>query len=77
MYVEGVGQKSGPCTATFNDLLCFRSPYSHRCKHFRSVISVFVSCIAVWYELESGCDKGEWPAFRGLFSHYKQTEHIM
>jgi hypothetical protein len=23
MYVEGVGQKSGPCTATFNDLLCF------------------------------------------------------
>jgi hypothetical protein len=26
MYVEGVGQKSGPCTATFNDLLCF--PYS-------------------------------------------------
>jgi hypothetical protein len=20
MYVEGVGQKSGPCTATFNDL---------------------------------------------------------
>jgi hypothetical protein len=22
MYVEGVGQKSGPCTATFNDLLC-------------------------------------------------------
>jgi hypothetical protein len=25
MYVEGVGQKSGPCTATFNDLLCF--PY--------------------------------------------------
>jgi hypothetical protein len=27
MYVEGVGQKSGPCTATFNDLLCF--PYRH------------------------------------------------
>jgi hypothetical protein len=26
MYVEGVGQKSGPCTATFNDLLCF--PYN-------------------------------------------------
>jgi hypothetical protein len=25
MYVEGVGQKSGPCTATINDLLCF--PY--------------------------------------------------
>jgi hypothetical protein len=24
MYVEGVGQKSGPWTATFNDLLCFR-----------------------------------------------------
>jgi hypothetical protein len=24
MYVEGVGQKSGPCTATFNDLLCLR-----------------------------------------------------
>jgi hypothetical protein len=23
MYVEGVGQKSGPCTGTFNDLLCF------------------------------------------------------
>jgi hypothetical protein len=23
MYVERVGQKSGPCTATFNDLLCF------------------------------------------------------
>jgi hypothetical protein len=22
-HVEGVGQKSGPCTATFNDLLCF------------------------------------------------------
>jgi hypothetical protein len=22
-FVEGVGQKSGPCTATFNDLLCF------------------------------------------------------
>jgi hypothetical protein len=21
-YEEGVGQKSGPCTATFNDLLC-------------------------------------------------------
>jgi hypothetical protein len=27
MYVEGVGQKSGPCTATFNDLLCF--PYQN------------------------------------------------
>jgi hypothetical protein len=25
MYVEGVGQKSGPCTATFNDLLHFTS----------------------------------------------------
>jgi hypothetical protein len=23
MYVEGVGQKSGPCTATLIDLLCF------------------------------------------------------
>jgi hypothetical protein len=22
-YVKGVGQKFGPCTATFNDLLCF------------------------------------------------------
>jgi hypothetical protein len=22
MYVEGMGQKSSPCTATFNDLLC-------------------------------------------------------
>jgi hypothetical protein len=28
MYVEGVGQKSGPCTATFNDLLCFRFTYT-------------------------------------------------
>jgi hypothetical protein len=25
MYVEGVGQKSGPCTATFNDLLCLKN----------------------------------------------------
>jgi hypothetical protein len=25
MYVLGVGQKSGPCTATFNDLLCLAS----------------------------------------------------
>jgi hypothetical protein len=25
MHVEGVGQKSGPSTATFNDLLCFTS----------------------------------------------------
>jgi hypothetical protein len=31
MYVEGVGQKSGPCTATFNDLLCF--PYRPLPKH--------------------------------------------
>jgi hypothetical protein len=27
MYLEGVGKKSGPCTATFNDLLCF--PYKN------------------------------------------------
>jgi hypothetical protein len=26
-YVEGVGQKSGPCTATFNDLLCLKIQY--------------------------------------------------
>jgi hypothetical protein len=27
MYVEGVGQKSGPCTTTFNDLFCFLCVY--------------------------------------------------
>jgi hypothetical protein len=30
MYVEGMGQKSGPCTATFNDLLCFHLPVKTR-----------------------------------------------
>jgi hypothetical protein len=34
MYVEGMGQKSGPCTATFNDLLClgFMGAYLSRRK---------------------------------------------
>jgi hypothetical protein len=31
MYVEGMGQKSGPCTATFNDLLCFYNVLSVSC----------------------------------------------
>jgi hypothetical protein len=36
MYVEGVGQKSGPCTATFNDLLCFIYDLSQNTDHVRS-----------------------------------------
>jgi hypothetical protein len=39
MYVEGVGQKSGPCTATFNDLLCFTQTHAQR--DLISLISVF------------------------------------
>jgi hypothetical protein len=38
MYVEGVGQKSGPCTATFNDLLCFIYIYTRHAFHVCSLI---------------------------------------
>jgi hypothetical protein len=43
-HKEGVGQKSGPCTATFNDLLCFAPHKSKDLTLYSIFMLYFGSC---------------------------------
>jgi hypothetical protein len=70
MYVEGVGQKSGPCTATFNDLLLklFLRYYASTILLYARVAGLAYILFLCSFFFVAVCSCSE--CFCGCFSYY-------